>query len=169
MNDPQVLELTPREAADRIRSELATASKAFQAAEADAGVAACACALGLALQLGPEPTGQVLLSVLEEAQSLARRSQADALSSLGPAVIGLIGQVREAQALPTGAGMIAWASVGEELGTLLGQVGLALSIPSHGRSGMVAAAMARADGLDEATGRIFDLRGWLESLELNVT
>jgi hypothetical protein len=34
---------------------------------------------------------------------------------------------------------------------------------------MVAAAMARADGLDEATGRIFDLRGWLESLELNVT
>jgi hypothetical protein len=169
MNDSQTVDLTLQEAADLIRSELAAASKAFQAAEAEGGVAACTCALGLALQLGPEPTRQVLLSILEEAQTLARQDAAHALSSLGPAIFRLVRQVRDAQALPGDAAMIAWASVGEELGTLLGQVGLALTIAPEGRSGMVAAAMTRAEGLDEATSSIFDLHGWLESLELNGT
>lgn len=169
MTGPQTIGLTPGEAAALIRSELAAASQAFKTADASAGIAACSCALGVALQLGAGPTQQVLLSILEEAHTLTRQGRADVLSALGPAIIGLIGQVRDAHALPSGAAMIAWASVGEELGALLGQVGLALSVAPEGRSGMVNVAMARADGLDEATRCIFDLRGWLESLEVNGT
>jgi hypothetical protein len=169
MMDPQAVDLTPEEAANVIRSELAAASGAFQAADPEAGVAACACALGLALQLGPGPTEQVLLSILEEAQALSRRREAGALSALGPAIVGLVAQVRESRALPAGTAMNAWASVGEELGALVGQVGLALTMAREGRSGMVALARTRADLLDDVTQGIFGLRGWLESMQLNGT
>jgi len=169
MTGAEIVDLTPEEAAALIRSQLAKASEAFQAGDAGAGAAGCACALGLALQLGPEPTELVMLSILEEAQALARRRRADALSSLGPTLVSLIAQVRESRTLSTSPSMDAWATVAEELAALLSQVGLALTIAPGGRSGMIASAATRADLLDEATRGIFGLRGWLESLELDGT
>jgi hypothetical protein len=169
MSEPQAVDLTAPEAARLIRSELAEASRAFQAADPQSAVAASACALGLALQLGPGPTEQVLLSILEEAQTLARRREAAALAALGPAMVELVTQVQEAGVLPSSAAMHAWASVVRELGALVGQVGLALTIAPEGRSGMIASARARAEQLDEVTRALFDLRGWLESMQINGT
>ena len=88
---------------------------------------------------------------------------------MGPALIGLVADIRNAGALAPGRSMVAWANVAEEVGALVGQVGLVLTIEPQGRAGMLAAARRRAERLDEATLDLFDLVGWLESMDLNAT
>jgi hypothetical protein len=169
MTQPRSVELTPEEAATLIHNELARASAAFRAGNQETGLSACTSALGLGLQLGPSPAGQILLSLLEEAHSLALRREAATLSALGPALIRLVADVRNAGALAPDSSMVAWANVAEEVGALVGQVGLVLTVEPQGRAGMLAAARRRAERLDEAMRDLFDLVGWLESMDLDAT
>jgi hypothetical protein len=165
MTSPQALDVTPAEAAELIHSELAQAAAWLEAGDLDAALDGYVCALGLALQIGPAPTGRVMAAVLQAAQALALAQDADGLSKLGPAVVGLVAQVRDANALPPTSVMDAWAVVAADLGTLIGQVGLALSIPSDRRTGMMDNARTQAALLDDATGGLFALTAWLDEFQ----
>lgn len=161
------VDLTPAEAAAWIDSELAQASRSVAVNDLDAALDSFIRALGLALQLGPVPTEQVLMTVLETASQLARDQNTCALSALGPALVGLVDQVRETGALASTAVMDAWATVTADLGALFGHLGLALSIPPDRRASTLEAARARAVLLDGATQHRFALTAWLDHLRLD--
>jgi hypothetical protein len=156
--------LTAAEAAELLHGELAAAGQAVQDGALDNAFDGYVRALGLALQLGPVPTGEALAAILRAAHSLVQGEKEQGLSSLGPAVVNLVGQVREAGALPRSEAMDAWATVASETGTLIGQLGLALEIAADHRGDMVQNLRARAAALDDATGSLFDLAGWVEEL-----
>jgi hypothetical protein len=164
MNPPLAVDLPPTQAANMLRGELARAGRALQTAELDASMDNYVRALGLALQLGPAAADEVLFGIFQAACELARRHDADSLSTLGPAVVSLVSQVREAGALPSTPIMKAWAIVAADLGMIIGQVGLALSItPEHG-SAILDSALARAEFLDDATRSRFALTNWVQGL-----
>ena len=100
MTDPQPIELSPAGAGRWIHTKLAQAEAALGEDDVEGALDAYVQALGLALQLGPAPTEQVLSAILDGAVRLARRQDADGLSAMGPALVGLTGQMREAKALP---------------------------------------------------------------------
>jgi hypothetical protein len=160
VSDPQPLALTAWEAASLIRNELHAAAQALQAAELSPALDAFVRALGLALQLGPAPAEEVLRAILAGARDLARRGDSLALATLGPAVAGLVGQVRAAGALPANPAMEAWATVASEIGALIGGWGVALSLPAEHRPGLYAQLQDRAVLLDTATNSLFDLAAW---------
>jgi hypothetical protein len=158
------VDLTPPEASAWLDNELAQASEALGAGDLDAALDGYIRALGLALQLGPAPTEQVLVMVLEIAYDLARQQDANSLSALGPALVGLVGQVREAAVLPPTAIMGAWAAVAADLGALLGQLGLALSLPPDHRDDHLDTVRAYATLVDDATHELFSLTTWLDEI-----
>jgi hypothetical protein len=164
MTDPEVVDLTPVEAASLIQGDLARAHEALQLARLDSALDGYTRALGLALQLGPAPTEQVLIAALDAARQLARQQDADGLSSLGPALVDLVAQVRVAGVLPPTTIMEAWATVASDLGMLIGQVGLALAMPSNHGQAMLANARRRALLLEDATGNLFALTAWLDQV-----
>jgi hypothetical protein len=158
------IELTPAEAADRIDNELGQAWIALGAHDLEPALDGYVRALGLALQLGPAPTEQVLVAILQAARELALRRDADGLSALGPALVGLVTQVRHAGALSHTAVMEAWATVADGLGVLTGQLGLALTLPPDRRAGMMSQARAHATLLEDASGGLFGLVDWLDDI-----
>jgi hypothetical protein len=162
----QVVQVTAVGAADLIRTEVTRADEALAANDLDIALDAYVRALGLALQLGPAPTEQVLVAILQAAHTVGLQQDADSLSALGPAVVGLVAQVRTASALPPTAVMEAWATLASDLGALIGQVGLALSIPHDRRAGMMDNARARASLLDDATDGRFALAAWVDTVSL---
>ncbi len=165
MTAHESVELTPAGAASLLGEELARAAAALGRGDTDGALEAYVSALGLGLQLGPVATGQALDATLHAARQLAQRQDAHGLSALGPAVVGVVGQVREARVLPDAALMEAWATVAADVGALLGQIGLALTIPPQHRAGMLDAARARAALLDDATGDRLALSAWLDELD----
>lgn len=164
MTTPQAVDLTLIEAADLIEGELALASSSLGTAELEIALDRYVRALGLALQLGQVPTHRVLAAILDGARQLSIQQNADGLSTLGPALVDLVGQVRVAGVLPTTAVMEAWATVATDLGVLIGQVGLALALTTGHRQGIMNRARALAVLLDDATGACFDLTAWLDDL-----
>lgn len=164
MTTPQAVNLTLLEAVDLIEGELALASSFLATAEVEIALDRYVRALGLALQLESAPTHRVLAAILDGARRLSSQQNADGLSTLGPALIDLVGQVRAAGALPTTAAMEAWATVATDLGVLIGQVGLALALTTSHRQGIMNCARALAVLLDDATGACFDLTAWLDDL-----
>lgn len=164
MTSFESVDLTVGQAATLVGRELTRAGEALGKDKLEPALDSYVRALGLALQLGPAPTEQVLIAVLQAASSLAPQQTRRSLSELGPALVGLVGQVREAGALPPTAVMEAWATVSADLGSLIGQVGLALDIAPDHREGMLDNVRARAAALDSATGALFDLAGWLEGI-----
>jgi hypothetical protein len=158
------VDLTPPEASAWIDNELAQASEALCAGDLDAALDGYIRALGLALQLGPAPTEHVLVKVLGIAHYFARQQETCSLSALGPALVGLVDQVREAGVLPPTAIMGAWAAVAADLGALVGQLGLALSLPPDHRDDLLNAARAYAVLLDDATRQLFSLTPWLDEI-----
>jgi hypothetical protein len=161
------VDLTPTEALAWLESELDLAGNAVAANDPDAALDCCIRALGLALQLGPVATGQVLTAVLEIASMLASEQNTLALSALGPALVGVVNQVREAGVLAPTAVMDAWATIATDLGALLGQLGLVLSVTPDRRSSMLDKARAHAALLDDATGYLFALTAWLDGIQLD--
>jgi hypothetical protein len=164
MTKPQELELKLTEAASLIGAELTLAEEALLEGKVDAGLDGYVRALGLALQLGPASADQAMTSVLRAARNLASRQDASGLSALGPALVGLVNQMRDTDAVPATAVMEAWARFFEGLGALIGQVGLALAIPSGHRRGMMANARSHATLLDDATAGRFALAAWLDEV-----
>lgn len=164
MTEPLVVDLTPFEAGSFIRRELAMANQALQLENLDAALDGYVRALGLALQLGPAPTEQALVAVLDAARHLARQHDADGLSSLGPALVDLVEQVRVAGVLPPTTIMEAWGTVASDLGMLIGQVGLAFTIPSDHCQAILDNARQHALILEDATGNLFDLSAWLDQV-----
>ncbi len=162
MSDPQPLELTAAQAAALIHERLQAADLALLAADLDPAFDAYVQALGLALQLGPAPAEATLRAVLDGARDLARRGDARGLATLGPAVAGLVGQVRAAGALPDNPVMEAWAAVAAEISVLIGLWGVALSLPAEHRPGLYLQLQQRATLLDAATKSLFDLAAWPE-------
>ena len=160
MTLPHAVELSATEASELIQQELREAHHAFHTADLESALDRYVGALGLALQLGPAATQRVLSEVMEAALEMARQHNADAVSALGPALLGLTNRVREAGALPPTAVMEAWAEVACGLGMLLGQIGLALAIAPQHRSDMITNASTRAKLLDDATGNLFGLALW---------
>jgi hypothetical protein len=159
------VDLTPPEAAAWIDEELAQAHQDLAGGDVDAALDSHVRALGLALQLGPAPTEQVLVAVLETARTLALDGNTRGLSALGPTLVKLVDQVRAAGVLPPTAVMEAWAAVSAEIGALIGQIGLALSLPPDRRSGMLDNARVRAAHLDDATRHLLGLGPWLAGIE----
>lgn len=166
MSEPQELELTPVGAASLLTTELSLAEEALLEGRVDAALDGYVRAMGLALQLGPASTGQAVTFVLQAAHSFASQEDAASLSALGPALVGLISQMREAGAVPATAIMEAWAQFVDSLGALIGQIGLALTLPSDHRSGMMANARSHAALLDEATEDRFSFTAWLDKMAL---
>jgi hypothetical protein len=162
---PETIDLTPAQAADRIRQELGQAAATLRGPVPAAALDGYVRALGLGLQLGPAPTQEVLMAILAAARALAGLRDAETLSALGPALVDLVGQVRDAGALPPTGVMDAWATVAADIATLVGQVGLALSLGPDHRTGMLENARTRARLLDEATGGIFALTSWFDELD----
>lgn len=160
----QVVRVTPAEATALIHGELTQADHSLQADDLNAALDGYVRALGLALQLGPAPTEQVLRAILQAAGELALARDSGSLSALGPALAGVVTQVREAEALPSTAVMEAWGTLASDLGALVGQLGLALSLPPGHRAGMMENAQRRAALLDEATGSHFALGVWLKEI-----
>jgi hypothetical protein len=165
--EPQSLDLTPIQAADLIHRELARAESAVDSHDLETALDGFVRALGLALQLGPAPAEQVLKAVLRAARQMGRRQEAEGLSALGPALVGVGEQVCAADALPPTATMDAWAAVTEDLGALIGQLGLALALPSDHRETMMESARTRAALLDDATFDLFHLTEWLDEFAAN--
>jgi hypothetical protein len=161
----QEVSLTATEAAELLSSDLAQAGQALGDGDLPTALDSYARALGLALQLGPAPAEQVLAAVCEGARVLFLRQDAAALSALGPAVVGLVAQVRDEQSLPRTRIMDAWATIASDVGALIGQVGLVMALPRDHRPGMLANARRRAELLDEATGARFAFVSWLEDIE----
>ncbi len=164
MTEPQELELTPVGAASLFETELSRAEEALLEGMVDSALDGYVRAMGLALQLGPAPTGQAVTFVLQAAHLFASQEDAASLAALGPALVGLISQMREAGAVPATAIMEAWAQFAESLGALIGQIGLALTLPSDHRSGMIANACSHAALLDDATDGRFSLTAWLDRM-----
>jgi hypothetical protein len=165
MTTPRAVDLTPAEAAALTHRELDRAGQALRTGDLNTALEGYISALGLALQLGPAPTEQALAAILQAARELALRHDAEGLSTLGPALVGLVGQVRQAFALPPTTIMDTWATLASDLGALIGQLGLALTIPAGHRAGMLDNARARATLLDEATDGRFALSRWLEEFD----
>lgn len=164
MTDPREVDLTPAGAAALIDGELSLAGDAVREGDVDDALDGYVRALGLALQLGPAPTEQAMTSILRGARELAHRQDAAGLAALGPALIGLVTQMRNAGALPATVIMEAWAQFVEGLGALIGQLGLALTIPGNHRTGMMASAQAHAALLDDATAGRYALAAWLDGV-----
>lgn len=167
MTEYQSLDLTPGQAAARVRREITDASQAIQARQPDAALDGYVHSLGLALQLGPGPTEQVLVAVLSGVRSLICNGDAEGLSAWGPALVELVARVRAIGALPPTAIMEAWASVASDLATILGQIGLASSLPPDRRPNLLNQARARLVLLDDATHGHFDLLDWWQGLALS--
>ena len=164
MISPQMVELSATQASAQIRQALQKAHHAVHSNDLETTLDCLVSALGLALQLGPAATERVLVEAVAAAREMARQRDANALSSLGPALVALTNQVREASALPSTAVMEAWASVAFGLGTLFGELGLVLAIAPDSRSGMMTNTAIRARSLDDATGKRFELGDWLDEL-----
>jgi hypothetical protein len=164
MNPPLAVDLTPQQAADMLRGELAQADHALQSRGFDAALDSYVRALGLALQLGPAAAEQVLSGIVQAARNLSRGHDADSLSALGPAMVSLVSQMRQAGALPSTPIMEAWATVADDLGMIIGQVGLALSIAPEHRLAMLDSAHTRCALLDDATGNLFAFTDWIKGL-----
>jgi hypothetical protein len=164
MTSPQSLDLTPADAAALIQNQILEAQSALERSDLESVLDSLISALGLALQLGPAASELVLSKIVAVARELARRDDAGALAALGPALVGLLQEVREAGALPPTSVMHAWAELASELGALIGQVGLALTLGSSRQAGMMAKARMRAALLDDATGDLFALGSWLDRL-----
>ena len=167
MTDPQPIEFSPAEAANWIQASLARADSALGENNVDGALDTYVQTLGLALQLGPAATEQVLSAILAGAARLALRQDAGGLSAMGPALVGLTGQMREAKALPQSTVMEAWASIVDGVGALIGQLGLALALPPERRGDMLDNARAHAVLLDDATGSIFGLQNWIDGIASN--
>lgn len=165
MTGVEAVRATAAQAAEMIKGELDRAHLALLAGDLDPALDGYVRALGLALQLGPAPAEQALAAILAGARILAQGGQAEGLSRLGPAVVGLVDQVRDADALPATGVMDAWATVASDLGAFLGQVGVALAIPTERRAGMIHNLRAHAALLDEATGKLFGLVAWLDGTD----
>jgi hypothetical protein len=164
VDSPQRLDLSPEGAVQWIRDELDQARKAVEEEDLDAALDAYIPTLGLALQLGPAPAEQVLSAILATAQRLVLCRDAEGLSVLGPALVGLTGRVREANVLPQSTVMEAWAAVVEGMGALIGQLGLVLTLPPERRGEMATKARAHAVVLDDATSSIFGLERWIDGM-----
>jgi hypothetical protein len=164
MTEPTEIELTPEDAASRVAAELSLAGEALQEGSVNTALDGYVLALGLALQLGPASTGQAVSSILQAARVLASQQNAPGLSALGPALAGLVSQMREAEAVPATSIMEAWAGFVEGLGALIGQIGLALALPSDHRGGMIANARSHALLLDDATAGCYSLTKWLDQV-----
>ena len=164
MTLPQSVNLTPADATALIQKQILEVQSALESSDLESALDSLVSALGLALQLGPAASELVLSEVVAVARELARKDDAGALSSLGPALVGLIQQVRVAGALPPTSVMHAWAELASDLGALIGQVGLALTVGGSHRAGMMNNARMRAALLDDATGDLFALGGWLDWL-----
>jgi hypothetical protein len=164
MTDPDAVELTLDGAISLLQEELDRAAEAIRTADLESALDGYRAALGLALQLGPAATEGVLRAILQASRDLAWHGEASSLSALGPALVGLVDQVRQAGALPATAVMEAWAIVAADLAALVGQIGLALSIPPRHRAGMFDSARAHAVLLDDATSNLFALTAWIDQL-----
>ena len=164
MTSPQMIELSPTEASELIQHELQEAQHAFHREDLESALDRFVSALGLALQLGPAATERVLAEVMVAAREMARQQNADTLSALGPALVGLTNQVRKEAALPPTAVMDAWAAAASGLGTIFGQLGLALTMTPGHRSGMMTNTCTRAMLLDDATGNLFGLADWINQV-----
>jgi hypothetical protein len=162
MSGGETVLATAAQAAEMLQGDLDRARLALQAGNLDPALDGYVRALGLALQLGPAPAERALAAILSGALTLAQSGQAEGLSTLGPAMVGLVHQVREAGALPATGVMDAWATIASDLGAFIGQVGVALTIPAERRAGMVKNLRAHAALLDEATGEMFGLVAWLD-------
>jgi hypothetical protein len=163
MSEPQTLDLTPAGAARILDTELVTAADAWRVGAYDSAVDGYVRALGLALQLGPAPAEQTLAAVLQATRELESSQEAEALATLGPALVDLVRRVRKAGALPATSVMEAWAELAIDVGALLGQVGLACTLPPERHREMTASAHARATLLDDASSGILGLGVWLDA------
>ena len=164
MTSPQSVNLTPADATALIQDQILEAQSALERSDLESALDSLVSALGLALQLGPAASELVLSEIVAVAQELGRRDDAGALAALGPAMVSLTQQVREAGALPPTSVMHAWAELASDLGALIGQVGLALILGSSHGAGMMGKARMRAALLDDVTGGLFVLVGWLDRL-----
>ena len=164
MTSPQSVNLTPADATALIQNQILEAQSALDRSDLESALDSLISALGLALQLGPAASELVLCEIVAVAQELGRRDDAGALAALGPAMVSLTQQVREAGALPPTSVMHAWAELASDLGALIGQVGLALTLGSSHGAGMMRKARMRAALLDDVTGNLFALTGWLDQL-----
>ena len=163
MSEPDILQLTAAAAAAWIARELEQASQVLPL-NLEAAMDGYIRALGLALQLGPAPMEQALDAIHGAALFWGADDNATALSTLGPAVTGLVHQVRDAEALPTTKVMSAWAAATEGLGALIGQVGLALALPPKRRRDLLVQARAQAALLDDVTEGRWQLVDWIDGL-----
>jgi hypothetical protein len=164
MTNYETVELTLEGVVSLLQTELDETADALRRTDFDAALDGFVGALGLALQLGPAPTERVLRLILDTARELARQSEVDVLSALGPALAGLADQVREAGVLPATPTMEAWATVTTDLGALVGQIGLALTVPTQHGASVLSSARTRAALLDDATGNLFSLASWLDEI-----
>ena len=166
MTDPQPIELSPAAAAKWIQDRLAQAETSLGGNDVEGALDAYVQTLSLALQLGPAATEQVLSAILDGAAGLVRHQDADGLSAMGPALVGLTGQMREAKALPQSTVMRAWASIVDGIGALISQLGLALTLalPPERRGDMLDNVRAHAALLDDATSNVFGLTSWIEGI-----
>jgi hypothetical protein len=164
---PREIDATPAEASALIRDQLLKARHALHHNNLDLALDRFVTALGLAFQLGPAASQSVLSEVMDAAREMACQIDAEALSALGPAIVGLVDQMQKADALPT-AVMEAWAQLAAALGALIGQLGLALTLPADHRTGMMAHTRARAAFLDESTGNLFALTAWIDQITAGI-
>jgi hypothetical protein len=164
MTPPQSVNLTPAGATALVQKQLLEAQSALGKSDLESALDSLISALGIALQLGPAASELVLSEVVTAARELAGKDDAVALSTLGPALVGLVQQISKAGALPPTAVMHAWAEVASDLGALIGQVGLTLTVGGSHRAGMIGNARTRAALLDDATDDLFALSGWLDQL-----
>ena len=164
MTTPQTIDLAPDQAAALLRGQVAQAAKMLQTGCLDAALDRYTCALGLGLQLGPAPTQEVLIAVVDTARSLTHKQDVHSLSALGPALVALVDQVRDASVLPATAVMEAWAFVATDVATLIGQLGVALELAPERRGDLIDNLRIRATLLDNATDGRFALSTWIDDL-----
>ena len=166
MSTLQTLDLTPAEAAGFLDRETKEAGAAWRAGAYDSAIDGYTRAMGLALQLGPAPAEQVLTAILHTTCDLESSEKAEALATIGPALVDLVHQVRRAGALPATRVMEAWAELTVDAGALIGQVGLAYSLPPERRREITTNARTRAALLDDASDGALDLGSWLDAKAL---
>lgn len=164
MSAPRSVHLTPGEAEQLLSRELCAARHCVLSSQMDAAQDKFVSALGLALQLGPAPVERVLQHVMHTVREDLLRSDSETLSTFGPSLVHVVGQVRESGALPSTRVMEAWATVASDVGTIIGQVGVALTIESDRRLGMMANARIRAAALDEVTDTRFAMADWIDQI-----
>ncbi len=156
--------MSASQASEQIQRARQRTHLALRSGDLEAALDELVSALGLALQLGPAATEMVLAEAVAAAREMAQQRDANALSTLGPALVGLTHQVREAGVLPRTKVMEAWAVVVSGLGALFGELGLALGMARNARLGMMTNASVRAASLDDATGGLFELGDWLAEI-----